>query len=45
MEGPVMSNNHPERPPFRKHPLYYPALKVAVLVCALYFALRIFGVL
>jgi hypothetical protein len=40
-----MSDNHPERPPFRNHPYYYPILKVVVLICALYFALRIFGVL
>jgi hypothetical protein len=40
-----MSDNHPERPPFRNHPYYYPILKTVVLVCGLYFALRIFGVI
>ena len=27
-----MSDNNPERPPFRKHPYYYPALKIVVLM-------------
>jgi hypothetical protein len=45
MEGQNMSNNDPGRPPFRDHPLYYPILKIVVLACGLYFALRIFGVL
>lgn len=40
-----MSDKHPERPPFRDHPVYYPALKIIVLACALYLALRLFGVL
>jgi hypothetical protein len=33
------------RPPFRKHPYYYVALKVVVLVCAVYFAARLLGYL
>jgi hypothetical protein len=40
-----MSNDDPGRPPFRSHPLYYPALKIILLGCALYLALRLFGVL
>lgn len=40
-----MTNNHPEKPPFRNHPLYYPFIKVVVIACGLYLALRIFGVI
>jgi len=40
-----MSDNHPEQPPFQKHKIYYPALKVAVLAIAVYLAFRFFGVL
>lgn len=40
-----MNDKHPERPPFRDHPFYYPAIKIIVLVCGLYLALRLFGVL
>lgn len=31
--------------PFRRHWLYYLFLKVVVVACAAYFALRIFGVI
>jgi hypothetical protein len=41
-----MTNPDPdERPPFRKHPYYYPILKGVVLVCATYFAARFLGYL
>jgi len=40
-----MSDNNPGRPPFRDHPYYYPAIKIVVLACGLYLALRLFGVL
>jgi hypothetical protein len=33
------------RPPFRQHPLYYPALKIMVVFAAIYFALRFLGFL
>ena len=40
-EGAVMTNPDPDaRPPFRKHPYYYPILKGVVLVCAALFAAR-----
>ena len=35
----------PPETPFRRHPYYYIFLKVVVLACAVYFALRIFGVI
>jgi hypothetical protein len=38
-----MSNDHPEKPPFQRHWLYYPALKIAVLAVAVYLAFRWFG--
>ena len=31
---------HPERPPFERHRYYYLALKVAVLLAAIYVAVR-----
>jgi hypothetical protein len=38
--------NAPETdPPFRKHRYYYLALKIVVLLCAAYFALRVMGYL
>ena len=41
-----MTNTDPnERPPFRKHPYYYPILKGVVLVCAAYFGARFLGYL
>jgi hypothetical protein len=40
-----MTENHPERPPFQKHKIYYPALKVAILAVAVYLAFRLFGIL
>jgi hypothetical protein len=40
-----MSNEDPGRPPFRNHPVYYPALKIVVLAGAIYLALHLFGVL
>lgn len=33
------------RPPFRKHPYYYPAIKIIVLICAVYFVSRFLGLL
>ena len=33
------------RPPFWRHRYYYLALKIIVLVCAVYFALRFLGYL
>jgi len=39
-----MSDSDPGRPPFRNHPYYYPAIKIVLLACALYLALRLFGV-
>ncbi len=33
------------RPPFRKHPYYYIAMKLVVLAAAVYFGLRLFGAL
>lgn len=33
------------RPPFWKHRYYYLALKIIVLLCGVYFALRILGYL
>lgn len=41
-------NNHNDpnsRPPFRQHPYYYPAIKILVLLVAVYFAARILGYL
>jgi hypothetical protein len=41
-----MTNPDPNaRPPFRRHPYYYPVLKGVVLVCAAYFAARFLGYL
>jgi hypothetical protein len=34
-----------ERPPFRQHPYYYPALKIIVVLAAIYFAARFMGYL
>lgn len=33
------------RPPFREHPYYYPAIKILVLLVAVYFAARFLGYL
>ena len=45
-EDSSMTNPDPNaRPPFRKHPYYYPILKGVVLVCAAYFAARALGYL
>ena len=33
------------RPPFREHPYYYPAIKILVLLIAIYFAARFLGYL
>ena len=41
----MTSHDHDERPPFRKHPYYYPILKGVVLVCAAYFGARFLGYL
>ena len=38
-----MTDNHPEKPPFQRHWIYYPALKVAVIAVAIYLAFRLFG--
>ena len=35
----------PPDTPFRRHWAYYLFLKIVVLLCAVYFALRIFGVI
>lgn len=40
-----MTDNHPEKPPFQRHWIYYPAIKVAVLAVAVYLALRLFGII
>jgi hypothetical protein len=39
-----MTDNHPERPPFQKHKIYYPALKIAILAVAVYLTLRFIGI-
>jgi len=33
------------RPPFRQHPYYDPAIKIVVLLCAVYVAARLLGYL
>jgi hypothetical protein len=35
----------PPDTPFRRHWLYYLILKIVVILCAVYFALRVFGVI
>ena len=40
-----MANDPNARPPFRRHPYYYPAIKIIVLACAVYFAARFLGYL
>lgn len=32
--------DHPEKPPFEKHKLYYIAIKIAVIAAAAYLAVR-----
>jgi hypothetical protein len=38
-------NDPNARPPFRQHPFYYPAIKIVVLLVAVYFAARFLGYL
>jgi hypothetical protein len=41
-----MSSPDPNaRPPFYRHRYYYLAVKIVVVLCALYFALRLLGYL
>jgi hypothetical protein len=40
-----MANDPNARPPFREHPYSYPALKLVVVLCAIYLAARFLGYL
>lgn len=40
MGGPHVTDPHPEKPPFRRHPRYYLLLKIAVLIIAVLLAIR-----
>ena len=40
-----MADDPNARPPFRRHPYYYPVIKILVLACAVYLAARILGYL